>query len=317
MENRLIVTDYRISINAQSICLTECTQWLGDDLNKKRVIQNANLVNNKTRGLMSPKSIKRIKKAVNWLVISSQNKQAFSMKSKGKYKFKINFITLTIPPQEKNNITSKQFKTLLNTWLTYHRKYNKLNNYVWKIEAHKDGRLHIHISTDTFIHWKSVNTTWNQILKRNGFLELHNKKFKNFSPNSTDVHAVQKVKKIGAYISKYMAKSNKENPKFNGRVWGCSMKISKVLNNVAYVCPSIIGKVTKPVFECGCKMIEVFTKPNSSGNKYKVADIYLMDLSNWINLKSGFLFDMFKELILFLRRETPRDTQLQFAIGYN
>ena len=310
MENQLIVTDYRISINPQSICLTECTQWLGADLGKKRIKQHENLKNNSTRGILSPKNIKRIKKSINWLVISSQEKQAFSMKSNHKYKFKINFITLTIPPQKEGLIKEKEFKILLNTWLTYQRKYSNLNNYVWKIETHKDGRLHIHITTDTFIHWKSINTSWNTILRRNGLLELHYTKFKNYTPNSTDVHSVKKVKKIGAYISKYMAKNNKENPMFNGRVWGCSMKISKVLQNVFYVSPDVIGKVTKPIFDSGCKMIEVFTEPNLFGRKWKVADIYLMDLSNWINLKEGFLFDMFKELVLFLRIESNRSKQL-------
>lgn len=314
MENQLLITDYRIRINPNNICITEVTEWLGADLSKYRTKQHENLKNTSTRGILSPKNIKRIKSAINWLVISSENKVAYSMKTKKKFKFKINFVTLTIPPQQKGMVKEKEFKILLNTWLTYHRKYNKLNNYVWKIETHKDGRLHIHISTDTFIHWQSVNNTWNQILKRNGLLYLHNKKFGNYNPNSTDVHSVQKVRKIAAYIAKYMSKGNKENTAFKGRVWGCSMKISKVINNNLYVCPSIIGKVTKPIFDLGVKMIEVFTEPNYFGNKYKVADIYLLDIADWINLKSGYLYECFKELILFLRGSTQRDSQLSLAL---
>jgi len=316
MENRLIITDYRIKLNPQSICLTECTQWLGDDLGKKRLKQNANLIDNSTKGILSPKNIKRCQNAIRWLVVASQEKKYYSFKEKKHIKFKVNFITLTIPPQKNGLVTEKQIKVVLNTWLTYHRKYSKLNNYVWKIEPHKDKRLHIHITTDTFIYYPKIANSWNLILKRNGMLEFHYEKFKNYTPPGTQVKPVEKIKKLAKYMGKYFSKPNEAMLNYRGKVWGCSMKINKVLNNSVYVCPSIIGKVTKPIFSCGAKLLEVFTKPNIFGQKWKVADIYLMDLSNWIKLKSGFLYDMFKELILFLRRETPRDTQLQFELGY-
>ena len=314
MQNQLIITDYRIKINAENICITEVVQWAGDDLSKGRQKQDANLINNSTRGLMSAKSVKRIKKAVNWLVLSSQQKQYYSLKAKKKIKFKVNFITLTIPPQKDQEINEKTFKTLLNTWLTYHRKYNKLNNYIWKLELHKDGRIHIHVTTDTFIYLKSVRESWNTILKRNGLLEHHFEKYKNYTPPSTEVKPVDKIKKLGAYLAKYLTKNNKENPKFNGRVWGCSSKITQVLNNTTYVSPDIIGKITRPIFDNCSKMLEVFTKPNMFGRKWKVADIYLMDLKDWISIEDSYLYNLFKELVLFLRKETPRETQLQLQL---
>ena len=274
MESQLITTDYRFKVSATSICMTEVKEWTGESPKKNRTIQHENLKNNSTRGVLSKKSVKRLKQAVNWIVISSQDKIVYSMKSNVQFRFKVNFITLTIPPQNNTHINEKQFKQLLNTWLTYHRKYSNLNNYVWKLETHKDGRLHIHITTDRFLHWKSINSTWNNILRRNGLLEEHYRKHKNYSPNSTDVHSVKKIKKIGAYISKYMSKNNKENPMFNGRVWGCSSKISKVLNNTTYISPDIIGKVMKPIIASKAKLIEVSTEPNIFGRTYKVADIY-------------------------------------------
>ena len=222
----------------------------------------------------------------------------------------VNFITLTIPPQNNTYINEKQFKQLLNTWLTYHRKYSNLNNYVWKLETHKDGRLHIHITTDRFIHWKSINSTWNNILRRNGLLEEHYRKHKNYSPNSTDVHSVKKIKKIGAYISKYMSKNNKENPMFSGRVWGCSSKISKVLNNTTYISPDIIGKVMKPIIASKAKLIEVSTEPNIFGRTYKVADIYLMNVKDWVSIKGSVIYNIFKELILYLRHGDMSNKQV-------
>lgn len=315
MENQLITTDYRFSLSASSICLTEVKEWTGIDRSKKRTKQNENLNNNATKGILSPKNIKRIKKAVDWLIVSSQDKVAYSMKANTKFKFKVNFVTLTIPPQENGNVDEISFKQMLNTWLTYHRKYNDLNNYVWKIEAHKDGRLHIHITTDSFIHWKSVNDTWNQILRRNGLLELHYKKYGNYTPPSAEVRSVKKIKKIGAYIAKYMAKNNQENPMFRGRVWGCSLKISKVLANVCYVCPTKIWEATKPIFDADIKTIVIETEPNVFGQKYKVADIYLMKIKDWIKIKGSFLYEVFKEIIIFLREAKPQDVQLRFDLA--
>jgi len=314
MENQRIITDYRFSISANSICVTEVAQWLGDDLKKNRTKQNANLLDNRTKGILSQKNIKRLKKAVNWLVISTQPKKVYSLKQNQKTSFKVNFITLTIPPQSEGGVTEKQFKTLLNTWLTYHRKYNNLNNYVWKIETHKDGRFHIHLTTDTYIWMEKVRNSWNMILKRNGMLEHHFEKFGNYNPPSTEIKAVNKVKKLAAYMAKYMTKNNKENPMFSGRVWGCSMKISKVLANHVYICPTEIFQVTKPIFEKGIKCFEVFTEKNVFGNCYKVADIYLMSVIDWIDLQGSYLGNLFKEIILFLRKETAREQQLKLQL---
>jgi hypothetical protein len=317
MENQLLTTDYRFTINPQSICLTEVHEWLGDDLSKNRTKQDANLANNATKGILSPKNVKRLKKAVNWLVVSSQHKQAFSFKKQTHFKFKINFITLTIPPQELALIDETKFKRLLNTFLTYHRKYSTLNNYIWKLEYHKDGRLHVHLTTDTYINLLSINKSWNNILRREGLLELHYKKQGNYTPPSCEVRSVQKVKKLAAYLAKYLTKNNKENPMFRGRVWGCSSKISKVLNNVLYVCPSIIGKITKPLFDADVKNLEVHTKPNMFGRKYKVADIYMMSIADWIKVKGTYLYEVFKELVLYLRSPKDNNLQLHFELGYN
>jgi len=314
MENKLIITDYRFKLSANCICITEVTEWLGANLNKVRTRQHENLKNNSTKGQLSPKALQRIKKAVNWLIISSEQKQSFSHQAQKKHKFKVNFITLTIPPQKKGLVKEKQFKELLNTWLTYHRKYNKLNNYVWKLEYHKDGRLHIHLTTDTFIHWQKIRDSWNAILKRASLLEQHNAKFNNYNPNSTDVHAVKKIKKIGAYIAKYMAKNNPINEQFRGRVWGCSSKITQVINNVVYVCPSKIYEVTRHLQKSKAKYLKVESNPNQFGTRYKVADIWLMNVSDWISLKGGYLYSLFQDLIYFLRKETSRDSQLEMKL---
>ena len=306
MENRKITTEYKLKFSANCIVQTECKEWLTENNDRVRTRQHLNLRNNSTRGQLSKKSKAKMKKAINWLVIASEKKKAFNLKVNKHFNFKINFITLTIPPQEKGLISEKEFKSVLNTWLTYHRTYSKLNNYVWKIEKHKDNRLHIHIVSDTFINWKKIRNSWNLILQRGGFLEYHFAKFGNYDPNSTDVHSTQKVKKLAAYMVKYMAKSNAADPLFNGRVWSCSLKLSKVINNELIIAPDRIGEILRPLFDKKIEHKLIETEPNAFGNKFAVADLYLLRVKDWLKLEGSFIFDHFRELIWFLRPENNR-----------
>jgi len=315
--NEKITTEYKIKISSNTIIQTEVREWKYENLDRYREKQNENLKDNRTRGLISKASKNKLKKAINWLIMASENKNAFSMKAKKEFKFKINFITLTIPPQKERLLNEKEVKSCLNTWLTYQRKYSNLNNYVWKIEKHKDKRLHIHITTDTFIHHKKIKDSWNLILQRAGFLEYHLEKYSNYSPNSTDVHSIKKVKKLAAYVAKYMAKSNEEDKLYNGRVWACSLKISKVLNNEIFISPDKIGRFIRPLFNDKIEHKSIETEPNKFGQKFVVAEMYIMKVKDWISLKGTELYEYFKEIILFLRVENRnyRQSYLSFDIA--
>lgn len=309
--NYKVTTAYKFKIRANHIIQTEVKEWVNGNWDKIRTKQHVNLQNNKTKGQLSKKSTQKLKSSINWLVIASQRKNLKSLKTSFIHQFKINFITLTIPPQENSIIDEKKFKTILNTWLTYHRKFNKLNNYVWKIEKHKDNRLHIHILADTFIHHRSVRNSWNTILKRNGLLEFHNKKFNNYDPNSTDIHSIQKVKKMAAYMVKYMTKNNEVDNLYNGRVWACSSKISNIMQNQIIVEPDKISQFVKPLLNKKIDWLEIKTEPNKFGNSFHVADMYLLKPSDWNILKGSQVYDIFKEMILSLR------SSKQICIDFN
>lgn len=300
-ENYKVTTAYKFKFRATAIIQTEVQEWAGENLDRVRTKQNENLKNNTTKGQLSEQGKRKLKQAINWLVVSSQKKKLKSLKTNFVHDFKINFVTLTIPPQENEQVNEKKFKTILNTWLTYHRKYNKLNNYVWKIEKHKDNRLHIHILTDTFIHHKSVRESWNLILKRNGLLEYHNKKFNNYDPNSTDIHSIKKVKKVAAYMIKYMTKNNKVDELYNGRVWSASSKISSVMQNNLIIEPDEYREVTKKLWQKGIEYKTIFTEPNKFNVQYPVCEMFFLHGLDWIKLKGSILYDFFKELILYLR----------------
>lgn len=188
----------------------------------------ANLQDNEHGGKLSRKAITGLKNSINWLCMAAQKKRVFVRggekevfdKKKGKkvlkwvdektFHFKVNFVTLTLPDTE-TPITSQILqKDLLNPFLTYMRKYHGLKNYVWRLEFQANGKLHVHLTCDTFLHHRAVRDSWNRVLDKNGYLNLFFKANKHLDPNSTDVHSTRKIKNMAAYLAKYMSKQGNE-----------------------------------------------------------------------------------------------------------
>ncbi len=155
-----------------------------------------------------------------------------------KQKYNLTFITLTLSGEQihsDNEIKSK----LLNHFFTVLRQKYFLKFYVWKAEKQENGNIHFHIITDKYIAWQSVRSIWNKIQNKKGFAyvdrysckmqEFFKKGFRllpndkrsykkqyeaylvnkanNWSdPNSTDIHAIYKIRNIASYFSKYMIK---------------------------------------------------------------------------------------------------------------
>lgn len=243
---------------------------------KKRVLTRYDISKERTntKGQLSNISIRKIKHAINNLVFISENKKHLNEKGE-EFNFKINLITLTLPSAQVH--TDKELKALLNDWLKIHEKKG-LKNYVWKAEKQKNGNIHFHITSDHYIHWRDIKTTWNLCLKRLGYIDKYRKtqeqwhkegfkfrtntirnikgkkvewtfdqqkeayirgKKENWSnPNTTDVHSVQKIKHLAAYLSEYMAKKKGED--IEGRIWGCSHNLLLKPDNLQHIEHQII-----------------------------------------------------------------------------
>lgn len=261
----------------------------------------ANLLCNKTNGQLSNKAKQKLQHACNWLIYSSLRKKGFSKELNKKFIYKVSFITLTIPPQENTPVTHRALKKILNSWLTYQKIYFKLNNYVWKVEKHKDGRLHIHILTDTFLWHVQIRKSWNRLLQKNGLLEFHFQKFGDYNPNSTDVHAVKKVKNMSAYIAKYMSKDNEHDEGFNGRIWACSYKISAFLKANLYLdlenTKEIMSYLIQEKVEW--KIIGEYDKMGNLTKKF--GEMFFLKIDDWINMQGNYLGQVFRLIIEKLR----------------
>lgn len=190
-------------------------------------------------GLLNFNSIKRMKRAIELLVAISKPKEAVSHKTGKTFTFKVNFVTLTLPaPQE--TVTDKQLKKeCLDVWIKAARREFKLKSYVWRAERQKNGNLHFHFCTDVYIPFDRLRDSWNQRLQRFHFINDYHAKHNKWHPNSTDVHSVQNIRDLAAYMVKYMTKLKKNEQKIDGAVWDCSKNLKRKGN-----CEFIIDSAT-------------------------------------------------------------------------
>ena len=252
-----------------------------------RINNQKNLLNNKHANKLSDKAIKRIQSAINWLVVSAKEKKVYNHSTGKNYNFKVNLITLTLPDTAEK-ITEYQFKTkLMHPFLVYMKKYHKLNNYVWKIEFQNNGKLHVHLTTDTFILHNIIRSVWNRLLEKNDFLIDFEKKFKHKNPNSIDVHAVWKVKNLGAYLAKYMSKNEQNTDIVNGRIWGCNHELSDKNKCVLGVDRNECHEVLRPLMNQNIEYKEIVTQDKLTGKIFRNAELFFIKHSHWHTIIHG------------------------------
>lgn len=293
-----------------------------------------NLTNNQRQDHLSRKADKRLKNAVNWLVASAKFKSVYSKQDGVTYKFKINFITLTLPTTN-HNITDKHFTGVMLNKLINALYYNcKLKNYVWKVEAQQNGNIHCHLLTDTFVHHVTLRKIWNKILTKEGLIYQYKKQFSSMdlqqyiqyrlsqgssdtsriaaafkqgqesnweNPNTTDVHSIKKVKDIAAYISKYMSKSETDRRVLKCRLWACSQSLSE--KNKLHVftegwesCEVLASLAHESIEQ---KPIE--SKPNHQGTRRIIGKIFFIQPKMWGTIITGKLLELYNEHRFYIR----------------
>lgn len=191
---------------------------------------------------LSKQARKNLRNKVTWLYHFAKKQTLTTQKGKQITNFKMNFFTLKLPSVQ---VDSSDFitKNCLNQLLTEISKKYSFKNYVWRLEYQKNGNLHYHVATDTYIDYHFLLKTWNRILNKYGYVDVYTRKYSSYSladyvrenpvtihndykqlqvryakgcregwknPNSVDVKAVFGKSNIAFYISKYMAKKPEE-----------------------------------------------------------------------------------------------------------
>jgi hypothetical protein len=200
-------------------------------------------LNNKHQFEISYKAAARIKEKVSWLYELARNKTVQTTGGKVLNSFKMNFLTLTLPSLQRHN-SATITKECLNQFLTECKTKFDLENYVWRLEFQKNGNIHYHLATDTYIDYVSAKLIWNRCLNKLGYIREYQNKFigmtfENYckeysnngktpfnilrerygrgcatrwdSPNTVDVRAVSNAKNIAFYISKYITKKSEHS----------------------------------------------------------------------------------------------------------
>jgi len=264
-----------------------------------------NLVDNDHKGVLSKKAMKDIKCCVNWLVASAKLKTLWHKESKQYYSFKVNFITLTLPDTYEVITDVMLKKNLLNPLLTTLRKGYGLKNYLWKLEFQENGKLHVHITSDTFIYWKDLRRLWNKRIISSGYMQKFYNDFGHSDPNSTDVHAVYKINDIAAYISKYMAKEDSQLAKVKGRIWACNQELAANSKPKIFLtndeCLSNLNCLMHPKIKY--KAIETIS--GVFGQLKQIGEMFFITRDNWAQNMKGVIKDIYSRTCWNIRNLAP------------
>lgn len=189
-------------------------------------------------GRISANASRKIRNAIEWLLAAAEEKYVYSKRTKKFHKWKLSFLTLTLPTQ--SHLTDIEVKSILNSFLTL-AKYNYgLKSYVWKAEPQRRGVIHFHLTSDCYMWKESVRFEWNRLLSKSGLLNGHP------DAPSTKIHSTYKVKNMAAYLTKYFCKPDPRatkppyKPKMPGIEYQCRGHVDMHpldLNSLAYIRP--------------------------------------------------------------------------------
>jgi hypothetical protein len=212
---------------------------------------------NSHHGKISKTAERKINRAIDYITYLAKPKRLPYTKHGKGLLFRLNFVTLTLSSEQIHSDHEIMLR-IFSPFLQSLRQKWHVTNYIWRAERQSSGGIHYHIITDKFIPWSELRDVWNKHQQRLGYVtryrdnqiawhsggfrprpELYKnwpktKQYKAWqegcrhdwnSPNSTDVHSLRLIINVKAYFKKYMTKEG-QNSDINGRLWGCSERLS-------------------------------------------------------------------------------------------
>ena len=193
---------------------------------KNMHLMRANFHDKKTySGKITDGAKRRISRTVDILLQASPIMKKYNPATNRVINHSLSFITLTISENEKMLTAKEAYSALLKPFLRYFRDRKEIETYIWKAELQARGQIHYHITTPSVLHYSDVKNHWNYLQRKAGLLATFKEKYGHENPNSTDIHAVRKIKNIQAYLTKYLCKSSQNQTSTTGKLWDCSVDI--------------------------------------------------------------------------------------------
>lgn len=235
-------------------------------------------------GNVSKLAKKKISKSIDYLILFSKKKGAYSRLSGKEFSFKIAFVTLTLPSRQVHSDNEIKNKCLNQFIIEIKKKY-RVKNYVWRAEKQKNGNVHFHILIDKYIPWEELRNNWNRIINKMGYIDRYRETQKNWhkngfrvrdnllptwskakqlqaylsgarthwnNPNSTDIHSIKKIKNIKSYVQKYVTKSSERFEFISAEIQKIAGELTKQDNRRKK--RRLIVKLRRLRFQC--KMVE-------------------------------------------------------------
>lgn len=224
----------------------------------------------KAHGRVSKTAKKKLNKAIDYMMAITTEKKIVNRITGRKLFMKVAFVTLTLPSAQIHS-DKEIINTCLNQFLIEIKKNYKVKNYIWRAEKQQNNNIHFHILIDKFIDYQELRDRWNRITEKLGYVTRYREEQQNWhkngfrvrkellktwpyekqkkayergskihwnSPNSTDIHSLQKITNIKAYITKYLTKNPESNTSTDkeecqertqtGRIWGCNRELSNL-----------------------------------------------------------------------------------------
>lgn len=181
----------------------------------------------KYTGKITAGAKKRLSKALSLLVQTAKREYVFNPVTNKHQEHRLSFITLTLPDVAESKDAKFVHKELLQPFLQTMRRKHGMRTYLWKAELQKNGSVHYHITTTAFIPYYDIRDRWNTLVRKHGMLDKFKKQYGHDNPNSIDIHSVQKVQDMEAYLLKYISKETQNEIALSGKVWDCSLNLKR------------------------------------------------------------------------------------------
>ncbi len=193
----------------------------------QRIQNMRNITKGKYLGIMTAGTKKRLSKAISLLVMATKKRKIWNEIINKKVDHQLSFITLTISDPGKKLTGKEAYRKLLEPFIAWMRKTLKINTYIWKAELQKNGQIHYHITTPTFINCHKLREKWNNLQRSAGLLDKYYLQQNHYNANSTDIKSVKSKKNMANYLIKEICKSIQNQSSIGGKVWDCSNNLSK------------------------------------------------------------------------------------------
>jgi hypothetical protein len=192
----------------------------------KQVENQKNLSRGDKNGYLSAKAKTKVRGILkNWVqsVVEFKRLKNRQWLPKNPY---FTFVTLTLSAEQQHTDLEIRRK-LVFPFIQKLQRENDIWQYFFVCEKQENGNLHIHLIIDSYIPWEEVQEKWNNTQDLHGYIDAFEKINGHRHPNSTDIHKLQHVRNVEAYLVKYCTKDKKSIP-IKGRLWGCSDGLRKI-----------------------------------------------------------------------------------------